>query len=120
MEWDSIFLYFRNLSAFLFVILLAFLTLRYGLGYFHNRFNRGVLKVVERVVLDPRRGNALYLVQVGDEYYLLGASQGSLRLIKELQAETVEQIREEQSDGDGLPDKASFQEILGFFKKEKG
>ncbi len=120
MGWDSLFLYVRNLSAFLLVILLAFVTLRYGLGFYQNRFNRGVLKVVERVVLDPRRGNALYLVQVGDECYLLGASQGSLRLIKELPLETVESIREEQSDGNGLPDKASFQEIFGFFKKEKG
>ena len=120
MGWDSFFDYLRNLSAFLFVILLAFITLRYGLGFFNNKFNRGVLKVVERVVLDARRGNALYLVQVGDECYLLGASQGSLRLIKELPAETVERIRDEQSDSNDLPDKASFQELLGFFKKEKG
>ncbi len=120
MGWDSFFLYVRNLSAFLFVILLAFLTLRYGLGFFHNKFNRGVLKVLERVVLDSRRGNALYLVQIGEDCYLLGASQGSLRLIKELPAETVERIRDEQSDSDDLPDKASFQEILGLFKKDKG
>ena len=120
MDGDLIWGFVRNISAFVVVILLAYITLRYGLGMFNKKFNRGVLKIIERVMLDPRRGNALYLVQVGSECYLLGISQGSVNLIKELPMEIVEKAQEEQIIDDDSADKISFQEMLGFFKKDKG
>lgn len=120
MDWESIQVFVRNISAFVVVLLLAYITLRYGLGMFNKKFNRGVLKIIERVMLDPRRGSALYLVQIGSECYLLGISQGSVNLIKELPMEIIEKVKDEQFIDDDTADKVSFQELFGYFKREKG
>lgn len=119
MSWEGIQVFLKNISAFIIVILLAYVTLRYGLGMFGRKFNKGVLKVIERVMLDPRRGCALYLVQVGTDCYLIGISQGGVNLIKELPVETIEKIQEEQLLDDGSYEKISFPELFNFLKKEK-
>ncbi|NLZ29121.1 MAG: FliO/MopB family protein [Firmicutes bacterium] len=119
MDWGTVQTFIKNISAFLLVILLAYLTLRYGLGFFRRRFDQGVIKVVERVMLDSRRGCALYMVQIGSGFYLIGTSQGSVSLIKELPAEVIEEARNERSLNDEPTEKISFPELCKFFKKDK-
>ncbi|MFY9115328.1 MAG: flagellar biosynthetic protein FliO [Dethiobacteria bacterium] len=119
MDWDTIQIFLRNISAFLVVILLAYITLRYGLGIFNRRFNQGVIKVVERVILDSRRGCVLYLVQIGSNCYLIGTSQGSVNLIKELSSEAIEEARDECILSNDSTEKISFPELFKNFKRDK-
>lgn len=117
-EWDGMQI-LRNISAFVVVLLLLYVVLRYGLGAFNRKLNRGVLKVLERVMLDPRRGNALYLVQVGQTCYVIGTSQNGVNLITELPQEEVEKIQDEQLIDDSSAPNVSFLEMFNYFQKKQ-
>jgi len=64
------------------VVLLAYLTIKFGLGKRILYGSPGSLRVVERLPLGAR--TCLYVVAVDNRYYLLGAGDGGVSLITEL------------------------------------
>lgn len=66
------------------VLVVVYLTLHKGLGKLVERQNLGKrVKVVERVALDPKR--TLFVVEVDGQQMLLGAGEGGVVLLKDLQ-----------------------------------
>lgn len=73
-----------------------FVAPRLGLAPRRSKSRR--MRVVERLPLEPRR--SLYLVRVDDAEYLLGAAEGSVRLVDRLEPPPS---ADEASDGGEAP-----------------
>ncbi|MDB4929326.1 MAG: hypothetical protein JWM10_1810 [Myxococcaceae bacterium] len=69
------------------VCALAWWLLRWAARRGVGRSPAGVIEVVDRVALDPRR--SLLVVRVGPKVLLLGGSDGSLSLLSELDPATL-------------------------------
>lgn len=78
------------------VIAIAYLTLNVGLrklmGVAGPLRQLGLVRVLERVSLDPKR--TLFVVRAGNEVLLLGAGEGSLSLITKLDTAEVDALVE--------------------------
>ena len=85
-----------NVSLKLIIVLLliftsAMLLKRFGIASFQTRTRN--MKIVETLSLSPKR--SLYIVRVGNQSLLLGATDQSINLIKEMDALTT--IEEEET-----------------------
>jgi flagellar biosynthetic protein FliO len=91
------------------VCALAYVLLRWGLRRFQtaSRVRPAGMRVVERLGLEPRR--ALYLVEVGRRYFLVGTSEGSLVLLSEVDPETAAEVERRRPAGGP---KVSFRDVL--------
>ena len=98
------------------ICILAYIVLRYGLGRLRGRSGAGkLIQVVDRVELEPRR--ALYAVRVGKRAFLIGASEGGMRRLAELDADELpegtpapsvfEALLRKKTEGEGAEDDAA-------------
>ncbi len=85
----------RTLVVLGLVIMLAWLSLNYGLrklmGVRAPVPGASVVQVLERVPLDNKHG--MFVVKAAGEYLLIGGGEGNLSLIAKLNAEEVEKLR---------------------------
>lgn len=65
------------------VAVLAYLSIKYGLGKVRQFKGTPNLQVVERLTLGPK--SSLYVVKVVNRYYLLAVGEGQTALLKELE-----------------------------------
>ncbi len=72
----------ETLGALLVVALAAWVAVRFGGSWLSRGRGTGRLRVIERLGLDPKR--TVYLIEVDKEQLLIGVSEGSVRLLKEL------------------------------------
>ena len=84
---------------------LAYLVIRFGLTKKYLRYQGKNLKVIGQTALKPKA--TLNIVKIGDEYFLIGATENEITLLKELK-DFQENEREEE-----LP------EFAGFLKRLK-
>lgn len=61
---------------------------------------RGLMKVVDRLALDQRR--SILVISVGQDYFLVGASEGGIHLISRLDTEALAPALESASRPSGL------------------
>jgi flagellar biosynthetic protein FliO len=109
----------QSMVFLIFIVVLAYLAVRYGLRSVYRGMNSGHMKVIERVPLDPKSGSALLLVQIGKDVYLVGSAQGGVRLLKTFDWKELE-ISTEDDQAKPLNLKDSFVNILERFRKESG
>lgn len=85
---------FRTFVVLGLVIMIAWLSLNFGLrrliGLKGPLGGASVVTVLERIPLDQKR--ALFVVKAGGEYLLLGSGESALSLISKLNAEEVEKL----------------------------
>jgi len=111
---------FQSMGILIFIILLAFLTLRYGLKSIYRGFNGNQVKVIEKTIIDPKNSSCLVLVQVGDEVLLIGTAQGGVTLLKTYNRSELNSEKPVAYSGEGNF-KQSFSRVLkNFLKKEDG
>ena len=73
-----------------FILLLIYITLKYGGGKM-QRLNKGrYIKVVEKTALS--KDNALLLVKIGEKPYVVSSSNGKVEVVLELSKEEIESI----------------------------
>ncbi len=78
----------KLIIALIFVLVLAYFSLRFGLARFYTPESRtSRMKVIDQLYLAPK--TLLILVQVGEEYFLLTSFQGKVNTIKKLVKEPV-------------------------------
>lgn len=130
MELELYYAYLRLLIAFPLVIALAYWGLRYLLPRFAPAWGMGKkIRVVERTALHSRA--FLYVVKVGENYFLLAATHSSITLLKDLgrsweenflPAETEAGIETEPGDFSREPELPGWSSFAGLLKKlkEKG
>lgn len=71
--------------------------------------HRRLLKVVDRLALDQKR--SVLILQLGDEYFLVGAAEQNISLMSKLDAERIDQLlAEAQRPGPGF---ARWGDMLG-------
>jgi flagellar biosynthetic protein FliO len=90
----------RTLVVLALVVALIYLSLNWGLRKLMGvkgmpGSGSGVVKVLERIPLDPKR--ALFVVQVSDEYLLLGGGEAQVNLLAKIDAEAMEKMRAERA-----------------------
>jgi flagellar biosynthetic protein FliO len=107
---------FQSIGFLIIIILLAYFALRYGLRSAYRGFGSGRMQVLERVVLDPKSGSALVLVQMGREVLLLGTSQGGVTLLRTLSEQDITELDKPDS-GQALNLKESFSRVLCNLRK---
>ncbi len=92
------FLLFRTLIVLGMVVMMAYITLNWGLrrvlGLKAPSMGGNVVTVLERVPLDQR--HTLFVVKAASEYLLVGGADGSLGLISKLDTAEVDKLRAEQ------------------------
>lgn len=73
----------RLLLALGAILLLAYLLLHRGLGSLSRRLAKGrLVRVVDRVGLEPKK--SLYVIEVADQYYLIGTSDNGISCLATL------------------------------------
>ncbi len=91
----------RTLAVLVVVIMLAWLSLNYGLrklmGLKPVVGGASVVRVLERVPLDSK--HSMFVVQAAGEYLLIGGGDGNLQLISKLAKEDVEKLQAESKKG---------------------
>jgi flagellar biosynthetic protein FliO len=88
-----VWMFVQTIFALGFVCVLAYVILRVVLPRLSmTGAGKSMVRVVDRTPLDQRR--SLYVVEVTGRWLLIGASEGGLQLISELDAEKAEQEAE--------------------------
>ncbi|GAB6273915.1 MAG: hypothetical protein STSR0004_07780 [Peptococcaceae bacterium] len=89
MEESQLFLtVLKLIVALIFVLVLIYFSLSFGLARFYAPESRASrMKVIDQLYLAPK--TLLILVQVGEEYFLLTSSQGQVNAIKKLAKEPM-------------------------------
>ena len=72
----------QTLAGLAVIALAAWAVVRFGGPRLRAGRRRGRMRVIERLPLEPRR--SLYLVRVDGEELLVGASEGAVRLVREI------------------------------------
>jgi flagellar biosynthetic protein FliO len=108
---------FQSIGFLIIIILLAYFALRYGLRSAYRGFGSGRMQVLERVVLDPKNGSALVLVQMGRDVLLLGTSQGGVTLLRTLSEKEIDEM-DKPDTLKALNLKESFSRVLSNFRRE--
>jgi flagellar biosynthetic protein FliO len=106
----------KMVAALVLVCVLAYVALRLARRHLVARqTQRSTMRVVERCPLSARQ--SLWIVEVGGRYFLIGATEGAIAKLAELDEEQVNAIR-----ADAPPAPRSFWETLrgGPSGKEKG
>lgn len=97
------------------VLALVYLTLNVGLRRLlgiRPSANVGLVKVLERVTLDPKR--SLFVVEAAGEVLLLGGSEASVTLISKLDPAEVARLKGAAEPGPGAVQVSPFlQKLLG-------
>ena len=78
----------KMVAALVLVCVLAYLVLRLVRRHLPAARGGGLLRVIERCPLSAR--HSLWIVAVGERYFLLGASDGGISRLVELEREAVE------------------------------
>ena len=98
----------KMVAALVLVCVLAYLALRLARRYLvGTRGEAGLLRVVERCPLSARQ--SLWVVEVGRRYFLLGASDGVIAKLAELDPEEVRAVTRSST---GHPVGRSFRDLL--------
>ncbi|HOB86167.1 MAG TPA: flagellar biosynthetic protein FliO [Bacillota bacterium] len=84
----------KMLGALVVIILLIYLTVRFGLRALVPGAGRGLVEIVQRIPLDSRGSSALILVKLEEILLLVGVAQGSITLLKELDAEMLTKLKD--------------------------
>ena len=111
--------YLRLLVAFPLVMILAYWGLRFLLPRFAPALGMGKkIQVVERVALHPRA--FLYIVKVGEDYFLLAATHSSVTLLKDLgRAWAEDSLLTETGTAPPSPEPLSWGSFAGLLEKLK-
>ena len=87
---------FQTVLALAAVCLLAYIVLRFGLKRLYGVGRGGdkaLMRVVERLPLDPRR--SIHLVEVAGRYVLLGTSESGVSFLTEIDGQSLAHSMEE-------------------------
>ena len=80
---DSFFEAVIRLLIFLpLVALLAFVSLKYGIGKMQQSSGISHMQIVDRISLGPKSG--LFVVKVAEQYFLLAVSESKIQILKDL------------------------------------
>ena len=110
----------RTLVVLALVVVGIYLVLNVGLRRLMGMSGRmgwqpGVMKVVERLSIEPRR--SLYVVEAAGEYFLVGAAESGLTMLTKLDSAEVKRIQGEKG-GPGKP--GGFAPFLERWKTRSG
>ncbi len=99
------------------VIVLAYLTIKYGLARRQWLFPgaRRRMRVLEQLSLGPRTG--LSLIQVGREYFLIAFHDGKITLVKEF-TQLPEELPVVVPERENYGREQFFQEKINFFRQK--
>ena len=93
-----------------FIVLLIYLSLKYGGGKLQSMQSGKYIKIYERVTLSKE--NSILIVKIGDKGYVLASSQGKIEILNEVSEEDLIKIQISKQ----VPEFASLKE---FYKKMK-
>lgn len=64
------------------VVLLAYVSLKYGLGKLQKNIKNSQLQIVDRLSLGSKSG--LFVIKVAEQYFLLAVTEQHIEILKEL------------------------------------
>ncbi len=99
----------QSILMFLFVIFLAIGSLKFLAKYFNG--DNGLIKIIEKKSVD--NNSSLVIAKVGEEYFLMGAGNSGVTILRDLDLDLVEKITREKPIKEGV----EFKTIGKFLKK---
>lgn len=108
--------YFIKTILFLpFILILIYLSLKYGGTKLQNLQNGRYIKVLERVSLSKE--NSLIIVKIGEKGYVITSSQGKIEILMEIPKNELESIQASNK----LPEYKNFKDFYNklMIKKEE-
>jgi flagellar biosynthetic protein FliO len=92
-SWQALGIFvLETLAALAIIALAAWAVVRFGRGWLARGGRQGRMRIVERLVLEPRR--SIYLIEVDGKTMLIGSSDGSVRLLENLGPVKTEEATE--------------------------
>lgn len=109
---DGILAYARVIFVLGGILVLAYLVLRRWLPRVFGMKAKlqGPIQVVDQCALEPRK--RLYLVQVGDEFFLLGSWDGGMEMLSKLDRNSLTETSDEGAQMEKPLKTASFRDRL--------
>lgn len=96
-----------------FIVLLIYLSLKYGGVKFQSMQSGRYIKICERVTLSKE--NSLIVIKIGDKGYILASSQGKIEILNEVSEEDLTKIQTSQK----IPEFSSLKELYKKMKTKK-
>ena len=96
------------------ILILIYISIKVG-GKKLETLNKGrYIKIIERVPLNKE--NSIYLIKLGQEYYVASSNNGSFEVIKELSKDEVIKLEENKE----IPQYDNFKDFISYLKSKFG
>lgn len=95
-----------------FIILLIFLTLKYGGQKVQSMQNGKYMRILDRLPISKE--NSLLVVKIGEKAYLVASSQGKIEVVNELEDSELKQIETSHS----VPQYNDIKDFIKNFNKK--
>lgn len=96
------------------ILILIYISIKVG-GKKLETLNKGrYIKIIERVPLNKE--NSIYLIKLGQEYYVASSNNGSFEVIKELSKDEVIKLEENKE----IPQYDNFKDFISDLKSKFG
>lgn len=108
MDLQFIWMFFRTLIALFFVVLLIYISLKYGGSKFQKSQNGRFVRIIEKTQLSKE--NSLFVIKMGERAYVLSSSSGKIEIIYELDKNEILELENKKN----IPEYKNFKD---FYKK---
>jgi flagellar protein FliO/FliZ len=83
-------MFLRTIMALLFILMLIYISMKYGGSKLQNIQNRRYIKILERVSISKE--NSLLVVKIGQKAYVMASTNGKVEIISELSQEEIIEV----------------------------
>lgn len=103
-----------KIIAFLpFIILLIYISIKYGGGKLQDIQKGKYMKVIDRLALS--KDNSLLVVKIGEKAYVMSSTNGNIQIILELSTEDIKKIESSKD----IPEYHSLKELYEKLRNKK-
>lgn len=101
-------MFLRTIIALLFILMLIYISMKYGGSKLQNIQNRRYIKILERVPISKE--NSLLVVKIGQKGYVMASTNGKVEIISELSQEEIIEV----VDSKAIP---QYNDLKDFYEK---
>ena len=119
MDFEILWMFLKIVIFIPFIVILIYLSLKYGGGKLQKFQNGKYIKILERVPISKE--NSIILAKIGDKGYVMSSTHGRMEIMTELTEEEVLEI--EKAKQESIPQYENFKDfctknnLKGLYKK---
>ncbi|GAA0746228.1 flagellar biosynthetic protein FliO [Clostridium oceanicum] len=119
MDFEILWMFLKIVIFIPFIVILIYLSLKYGGGKLQKFQNGKYIKILERVPISKE--NSIILAKIGDKGYVMSSTHGRMEIMTELTEKEVLDIEKAKQESipqyDSLKDFCMKNNLNGLYKK---